>query len=305
MASSENGTMTLEQARQVASQAVMRLGSYDPASSTDRYRLDSAIKAAGDEFSMRLFPVRKNFKFTVPSGAKWISFRDASAAPSWVVSTSYSIGQLVQNAGSGYECMVAHTAVTAPSADPTKWAKAIVVPADFSCRRVRMAEMIDPTSGRSLRQSIVDLDSVKDYVWRQLGLVYYPNVVIPSAVGFSATRDGLTAFDPENEQQWFYPGTSADMVESLDYWVPFTAWTLGTATPSSVTLNIPDTMIYGVLYYLVPQFFDLAQASNDYIKNCQTKMKEHYSFCTRALKGSSTQMGIPLYGGISQSYGGF
>lgn len=75
------------------------------------------------------------------------------------------------------------------------------------------------------------------------------------------------------ERYWWYPYTnSADQVGITDvfawrdanraivaplpglawkvlitYWVPFTSWTYGTASPGAVTLNIPDDMIHGVL----------------------------------------------------------
>lgn len=35
----------------------------------------------------------------------------------------------------------------------------------------------------------------------------------------------------------------------LTYWEPFTSWTIGTATPNSVTLNIPDDVIMPVLQH--------------------------------------------------------
>jgi len=304
MASTENGTMTLTEARQIASQAVMRLGSYDPASASDRYRLDSAIKAAGDEFTMRLFPVRKMWTFQLPANSRFVSYKDATAAPAWVNGNSYNIGDLVQVGSIGYEAFTYQSASTvSPANDPQNWGTVIVPPSDYSCRRVRWSEMIDNTNGRRLMMQMVDPETVKSCIWRPFGFVYTPNLIIPSAAGSAFGMTYLTAYDQENNQQWFYPIFTQVMSVSSHYWIPFTSWTLGTDTPDTVILNIPDTMIRGILYYLVPQFFDLAQASNDYIKTCQAKMKEHYAFSTRAIKGSSVQLGLTNAYGAGQVYG--
>lgn len=48
------GTMTLTTARDIAAQAVIRDGSYDPTNSTQVKRLDYAIQAAGQEFMNRV-----------------------------------------------------------------------------------------------------------------------------------------------------------------------------------------------------------------------------------------------------------
>jgi hypothetical protein len=83
----------------------------------------------------------------------------------------------------------------------------------------------------------------------------------------------------DNDNAIIYPTPSLAWVIDVDYWQPFTSWTIGTATPASVTLNIPDEMIHGVLQYGTTAYHQ-ADAPDDKRFNTSRRLfDEHIISC--------------------------
>lgn len=116
---------------------------------------------------------------------------------------------------------------------------------DFDPSRVIKIEVEHPTEGTIYPARRSTYDTVR--TWRRNGIErydYYPYTNSADQVGVPAVfgwRDASNAIVAP------LPGLAWKVL--LTYWDLFTSWTIGTATPNSVTLNIPDDLIYPVLQH--------------------------------------------------------
>ncbi|MEM6260215.1 MAG: hypothetical protein AAGI37_18215 [Planctomycetota bacterium] len=83
----------------------------------------------------------------------------------------------------------------------------------------------------------------------------------------------------DNDSAIIYPIPSVAWSIQLDYWEPFTSWAIGTATPSSVTLNIPDEFIQGVLQHGVPAYKEADAPDDKRFVSSQRRFEAHINQC--------------------------
>lgn len=122
---------------------------------------------------------------------------------------------------------------------------------DFDPSRLAMVEVRHPTTSTVYPASWTNYHNVRTS--RLNGVErgpWYPYTNGADQIGVPNTfawRDRTNAIVAP------LPGVAWEVL--LTYWEPFTTWTVGTATPGSVTLNIPDDLIQpviqnGAAYYL-------------------------------------------------------
>lgn len=78
-----------------------------------------------------------------------------------------------------------------------------------------------------------------------------------------AEQEAVFSFNPE--QAWGL---------RLTYWQPFTTWTIGTVTPASVTLNIPDDLVYPVAWFGAASYLVMGKAP-DVAAHLRTQFEHH------------------------------
>lgn len=83
--------------------------------------------------------------------------------------------------------------------------------------------------------------------------------------------------DESNAVLWPTPGKA--WVYTFYYTTPLTSWTIGVTDGSAITLNIPDEMIDGVLWYGVPAFFENPNPANRYQQSSRSRFDRHIAEC--------------------------
>lgn len=91
---------------------------------------------------------------------------------------------------------------------------------------------------------------------------------LPTHIGFRNRADA-----------YVYPEPDAAHTLKLVYFAPFTDWTPGTASPGDVTLNIPDDMIYGVLWWGAPAILEHTSTKARYQSESYRRFQEHIRDC--------------------------
>jgi hypothetical protein len=123
----------------------------------------------------------------------------------------------------------------------------------------------------------VDVVNLRDAMQDQLGnhgALQHPYVELTS---FSLTPQQIAFKDTENAV--LYPTPDKEWVYTFYYRPPFTSWTAGVADGDGVTLNIPDDMIDGVLWYGVPAFFENPNPANQYQESSRARFERHIRAC--------------------------
>lgn len=236
------GTMTLTVARDIAAQAVIRDGSYNPSDTENVKRLDYAIQAAGQEFMNRVRCDRAvDSTLSMTTGVQTVNYSTVTA----LKPENFLFAEIVDNT-------------------------------DSLPRRYRILPIAyDDMAQLTLRPSLL----YQSYVWAALN----PN----SQLGWPC----FLAFNDDRITLWLYPAPQATKVLNLYYWRPFVSWTAGTATPGSVTINIPDDLVYEFLYKGVAYYYDIAEApANDqYGAKAKNRRQAWDEFIMRA-EGSVSSM---------------
>lgn len=78
-----------------------------------------------------------------------------------------------------------------------------------------------------------------------------------------AEQEAVFSFTPE--QAWGL---------RLTYWQPFSTWTIGTVTPSEVTLNLPDDHLYPVAWFGAASYLVMGKAP-DVAAHLRTQFEHH------------------------------
>lgn len=145
---------------------------------------------------------------------------------------------------------------------------------DMDPSRIFRCTATEPASGRVYPVEVgdfrdVQVDATKRDLWLQFPYVGLVDTQYrPHKLGFRTATSAII---------WPTPGVAWSFI--FDYWVPFTSWTIGTATPASVTLNIPDDMIDGVLWYGVPAYFENPNPANRYQETSRIRFERHVAQC--------------------------
>lgn len=127
---------------------------------------------------------------------------------------------------------------------------------DFHPSRLVMIEVKNPTTNTIHTARWVNYQKVResrDHGYE--GNWWYPYT---NSSDQSGTPELFSWRDESNAIVAPLPGLAWEVL--LTYWAAFTSWTIGTATPNTVTLNIPDDMIHGVLHYGVRAYLDAASS---------------------------------------------
>lgn len=128
--------------------------------------------------------------------------------------------------------------------------------ADFDPSRLIMIEVRHPTTSTVYPAKQVSYKKVRTD--RLNGVErgpWYPYTNSADQIGIPnefAWRDAANAIVAP------LPGVAWEVL--LTYWEPFTSWTIGTGSSSSVTLNIPDDVIQPVLHNGVRAYFNMAES---------------------------------------------
>ena len=147
--------------------------------------------------------------------------------------------------------------------------------ANFHPSRIVRVTVTDPDDATLIYP--VDVVNYRDVLGDELGTntaLQTPYVWLTNA---SANPRKIAFKDESNAVLWPSPGKA--WVYTFYYSTPFTSWTIGVTDGSGVTLNIPDDMIDGVLWYGVPAFFENPNPANRYQDSSRARFERHIASC--------------------------
>ncbi len=236
-------TMTVDVARTLLLEACK-------ASSSDfsTTQQDLALQVSLHDFARRTHCIRATFlqplaantwmttltAGTSPVPADWVRERTQvlniqyKNCGTWLVGTAYNAFDMVQNNGTPdafwYVCTTANTGVQPPNS--AYWmlatydtANAVILATEAMVRDYQIGRrQFDPLKGGCARSGI-EYD----------GLV---RMGVPCVAAF---RDDTTLV--------YWPFCKVSVNLAVQYWQPLVVWTAGTASPTGVTLNVPDDYI--------------------------------------------------------------
>lgn len=119
---------------------------------------------------------------------------------------------------------------------------------------------------------ITDVADVRDSAYLNTGEAF------PLWIGFDT---------PTSAELW--PTPNADYTLIAYWYAPFTTWTLGTATPNAVTLNIPEDLIIDVLMYGAASALQSNEPEHGYTETAWAKFLAHIT-ASKGLARSGVQV---------------
>ncbi len=215
-------------------------------------QLDQALQTALHDFARRTHCVRSSFMLTVaantwmttmtpgtsPVPADWVRERTQSLnvrynnLSTWSISTAYAALDMIQNNGTPdalwYVCTVANMGVQPPNTGywrPVTFDTVgpVILATEAMVRDYQCGGRNWPDGCRSA------LDSCRPWPgWE----CWIPTLGVPIVAAF---RDDNTLV------YWPFVTTAAQV--AVQYWQPFTTWTLGDSNAAAISLNIPDDYI--------------------------------------------------------------
>jgi hypothetical protein len=163
------------------------------------------------------------------------------------------------------------------NATPDSEALSLASLARFSPAYLTRVTATHPTTGRIYP---VDVTNYRDLLLsRNSGdaALQFPYVDL---VSFNKRTRGIAFKDEDNAVLW--PTPDVAWVYTFYYSQPLTSWTIGTASPASVAINIPNDMIDGVLWYGVPAYFENPNPANRYQDSSRRRFEQHIAVCRGA-----------------------
>lgn len=155
---------------------------------------------------------------------------------------------------------------------------------DFDPSRLIKIEVEHPTDATIYPARRAAYDTVR--TWRRHGIErneWYPYtnsadyVGIPAVFGWRDKSNAIVA-----------PLPAVAWKVLLTYWEPFSSWTIGTGTPGSVTLNIPDDLIMPVIHHGARSYFNMA--TNPASASLDRQLFEKHIMESRGFYGVSNQI---------------
>lgn len=243
-----SASMTLDVARALLLETVKQ-----PATVLVPTQLDQALQVALGRFARETHCVRASFTNTVaaktwmttltpgtsPVPADWVRERTQvlniryNNRGTWTASPTpaYSVFDMVQNTGTPdafwYVCTVANPSTQPP--DPAYWMLATY---DTICTIILATEAMVRDYAIGHRQFPRDWGYAASSGMPAFGWDGLVRMGVPCLAAF---RDDNTLV------YWPFNKTAVNLV--VQYWQPLATWTIGTTSPSGVTLNIPDDYI--------------------------------------------------------------
>lgn len=154
---------------------------------------------------------------------------------------------------------------------------------DFKARYVDWIELDHPTDTDNVRNKVMILPYES---WKNVDDEFDPNLYYNgSRFGYTGTAGGhsyhhICTFQ-DDTTALFYPSPEVAWDVRFAWTPPFTSFTVGTGTPASVTLNVPDDVLDGMLMWGVASYLD----SRDPSTRAASQGHQEYLRHIRRVKG--------------------